>query len=149
MGSGRCCHRLSVGQTRPVWTGYWPAGRTARSIWNFVLLWARGRDLVTRFEPGVGAKELKGFLDNCFEHFLLLFFCLRIMFPQLFACFKFCFYSLAVEMLFFLTSMPINNQSRQHGDSYLTMCTKLACPNWASRLRRCLVLEVMSSYLFT
>jgi hypothetical protein len=27
-------------------------------------------------------------LDNCFEHFFLLFFCLRIMFPQLFALFQ-------------------------------------------------------------
>jgi hypothetical protein len=31
---------------------------------------------------------LKGFLDNCFEHFFLLFFCLRIKFPQLFALFQ-------------------------------------------------------------
>jgi hypothetical protein len=31
---------------------------------------------------------LKGYLVNCLEHFCLLFFCLQIMFPQLFALFN-------------------------------------------------------------
>jgi hypothetical protein len=52
MESGRCCHRLTVGQTRPVQTGCGPAELFG------ILLWARGRDHVTRFQPGAGAKEL-------------------------------------------------------------------------------------------
>jgi hypothetical protein len=46
--------------------------------------------------------HLKGYLVNCLEHFFLLFFCLQIMFPRFnLHCFKFYFYSLAVETLFF------------------------------------------------
>jgi hypothetical protein len=34
------------------------AGQSGKIIWNFGLLWARGRDFGTRFLPGAGVKEL-------------------------------------------------------------------------------------------
>jgi hypothetical protein len=79
--------------------------------------------------------RLKGYLVNCLEHFFLLFFCLQIMFPQLFALFQILFLlscRKAVEMLFFslltfrgIRKSPIKNQSRRQGVSYLTACTML------------------------
>jgi hypothetical protein len=41
-------------------------------------------------------------LINCFEHFLLFFFCLQIKFPQLFAMFQ-CFSASAAGRAFILT----------------------------------------------
>jgi hypothetical protein len=42
-------HTNPLPYDRTVWTGCGPAGRTGRIIWYFALLWARGRDHVTRF----------------------------------------------------------------------------------------------------
>jgi hypothetical protein len=50
--------------------------------------------------------SLKGYLVYCLEHFFLLFFCLQIMFPQLFALFQILFLLLSCRNAVFLTSMP-------------------------------------------
>jgi hypothetical protein len=101
---------------------------------------------------------LKEFLDNCFVHFFLLFFCLRIMFPQLFALFQILFLLLSCRNVAFshfyarkgliqLISRERNPRSiisvSAAGSFMLTTSTKLAGAHWASRLRRCLVLEVV------
>jgi hypothetical protein len=107
---------------------------------------------------------LKGYLVNCLEHFFLLFFCLQIMLPQLFALFQILFLLLsrAVEMLFFsllcpqganstdFGKSPINNQSRRQGDSYLTTLINLVHSEryrhyLAPRLRRGAALRCQGS----
>jgi hypothetical protein len=75
------------------------------------------------------AKLMKGYLVNCLEHIFLLFFCLQILFLQLFALFQILLLLLSCRNAVFsnfyahkgliqLTSRgirksPINNQSRQ------------------------------------
>jgi hypothetical protein len=77
-----------------------------------------------------GVKFLKGYLVNLLEHFVLLFFCLQIMFPQLFALLPILFLLPSCRNAHFYArkgliqlKSPINNQSRQQGVSYL--CTTL------------------------
>jgi hypothetical protein len=78
-------------------------------------------------------ERFKGVLGKLFRaFFLLLFFCLRIMFSNFYAR-KGLIQRISRE----------GNPDRRQGVSYLTTCTKLAGANSASRLRRCLVLEVV------
>jgi hypothetical protein len=54
-----------------------------------------GKSVSNKTPPQEGSKRslIKGYLVNCLEHFFLLFFCLQIMFPQLFALFQILFFT--------------------------------------------------------
>jgi hypothetical protein len=54
--------------------------------------------------------QIKGVLVICLEHFFLLFFCLQIIFPQLFALFQILFLLLSCRNAVFLTSMLSRDQ---------------------------------------